>query len=143
MAFIATTATQSVCSQQSLSMYQLQYRHLYPAYLRDEVHKCERQLSPLSVVCASLSAVYVIENVTIAKVSIETRYCTVSSVVYVSNNQVPLSAGDLQNYTSRVIPEISIKCSAAGELVPCLIAVPTYDNNTCVNALLKVCCLLA
>lgn len=51
-------------------MYQLQYHHLYPAYLKDEVHKCERQLSPLSVVCASLSAVYLIENVTIAKVSI-------------------------------------------------------------------------
>lgn len=70
MVFIAMTATQSVCSQWSLLMYQLQYRRLYPAYLQDEVRKCERQLSPLSVVCASLSADCLTDNVTIAKVSI-------------------------------------------------------------------------
>ena len=63
--------------------------------------------------------------------------------MYVSNNQVPLSIGDLQNNTSRVIPEINIKCSVAGELVPCLIGVPMYDNNTCINALLKVCYFIA
>ena len=111
---------------------------LYLAYLRDEVHKCERQLCPLSVVCASLSAVYLIENITIAKVSIvkfnETRYS--GAVICLSNNQVPLSTGDLQD-----IPEVNIKCNVAGELVPCLIAVPTYENNTCFNALLKVNCI--
>jgi hypothetical protein len=51
---------------------------------------------------------------------------------------VPLSTGDLKNHTSKIIPEIDIKCSIAGELVPCLIAVPTYENDTCFNALLKV-----
>ena len=110
---------------------------LYLAYLRDEVHKCERQLCPLSVVCASLSAVYLIENITIAKVSVvkfsETRYS--GAVICLFNNQVPLSTGDLQD-----IPKVNIKCSVAGELVPCLIAVPTYENNTCFSALLKVNC---
>lgn len=51
---------------------------------------------------------------------------------------MPLSTDDLKNHTSKIIPEIDIKCSIAGELVPCLIAVPTYENDTCFNALLKV-----
>lgn len=87
--------------------------------------------------CASLSAVYLIENITIAKVSLvkfnETRYFATIAVVCLSNNQVPLSTGDLQ-----VIPEVNVKCILAGELIPCAIAVPTYENNTCFNALLKV-----
>ena len=103
------------------------------------MRKCERQLTPLSVVCSSLSAVHINEDIAIAKVSFKS--CSIQNSVF-TYNQVPVSVGGLQKNMSGVIPEISIKCSIAGELTPCSIAVPTYDNNTCDNALLEVCTFL-
>lgn len=102
---------------------------------------CERQLSPLSLVCTSLSTFHDGENIAIAKVStIIFQLLTILIVnykLYYYDNQVPLSGSDVSN-ESGVIPEININCSIAGELVPCSNTVPTYSNNTCESALLEV-----
>lgn len=45
------------------------YTTWYTAYLRDEERECERQLTPLSAVCASLSVFPLYEDIAIARVS--------------------------------------------------------------------------
>lgn len=65
------------------------------------------------------------------------------------DNQVPVaSITGLQSSTSVVFVTVtSVMCSnATGELIPCPISAPVYDNNTCDNALLEVhriaCCFI-